>query len=29
MFYFLYVVFDMLYTKTVRVITEEDEDNIM
>lgn len=29
MFYFLYVVFDMLYTKTIRVVKEEDEDNIM
>jgi hypothetical protein len=29
MFYFLYVVFDMLYTKVTRVIREEDEDNIM
>jgi len=29
MFYFLYLIFDMLYTKVKRVLRQEDQDNIM
>lgn len=29
MFYFLYIIFDMLYTKVKRVLRTEDQDNIM